>query len=81
MVSGSKLRDYRKQRRVSSTEVAVELGKAHTSHVTRLEGRNLSPREFAESVAAIERIVERHGENQVEIDKVFAATLAGTNAA
>ena len=81
MVSGNKLRDYRKQRKVSSTELAVELGKAHTSHVTRLEGRDLSPREFAESVAAIERIIERRAENQTGIDEVLVPALGDTNAA
>jgi len=81
MVSGNKLRDYRKQRKVSSTELAVELGKAHTSHVTRLEGRDLSPREFAESVAAIERIVERRAQSQTGIDEVLVPALGTTDAA
>lgn len=81
MVSGSRLKDYRKQRRVSSTELAVELGKAHTSHVTRLESRHLTPREFAESVAAIERIMERRALSQTEIDEVLVPANADTDAA
>lgn len=75
------MRDYRKQRKVSSTELSVELGKAYTSHVTRLEGRDLTPREFAESVAAIERIVERRAQSQTEIDEVLVPALGVTDAA
>jgi len=81
MVQGSKLREYRRQRQVSSTELAVELGKAHTSHVTRLESRNLTPREFAEAVAAIERIVERHAQGQTGIEDVLVPALGATDAA
>lgn len=81
MVCGTKLRDYRKQRTVSSTELAVELGKAHTSHVTRLESRDLTPREFAEAVAAIERIVERRAQSQTGIDEVLVPALGTTDAA
>lgn len=75
MVSGSRLKDYRKQCRVSSTELAVELGKAHTSHVTRLESRDLTPLEFAESVTAIERIIARRTRNQTGIDEVLVPAL------
>lgn len=81
MVSGSRLREYRRQRRVSSTELAVELGKAHTSHVTRLEGRDLTPREFAESVAAIERLVERRAQRQTSIEDVLVPCIGATDVA
>ena len=81
MVQGCRLREYRKQRRVSSTELAAELGKAHTSHVTRLENRDLTPLEFAESVAAIERLVERRTVSQTGIDEVLVPALGATDAA
>lgn len=81
MISGSKLKEYRTQRKVSSTELAVELGKAHTSHVTRLESRDLTPREFAESVAAIERLLERRAQHQTSIEDVLVPTIGATDAA
>lgn len=81
MVSGAKLKEYRKQRKVSSTELAAELKKGHTSYVTRLEGRNLTPLEFAEAVAAIERLVERRAKRQTGIDEVLVPTIGAPDAA
>lgn len=58
MIPGTKLRDYRKPRKVSQAELAAALGYADRSHVCRLEKRtSLTPAEFTEAVAAVERVL------------------------
>lgn len=58
MAPGMRLKQYRKERAVSSTLLAAELGRSK-SFVSRLERRDVPPVEFAECIAAIERIVAR----------------------
>lgn len=59
MVAGTKLKQYRNARKVGQTELAVELKKANASYVCRMERRELTNLQFAEAVAAIERIFDR----------------------
>lgn len=55
--NGTLLKAYRKQRRVSLTELSQALGKNHPSHAKRMEARELTAVEFTEAVAAVEKIV------------------------
>ena len=59
MIQGSRLREYRKARKVGQEELAVELGRRFASTVCRMERRELTDLEFAEAIAAIERIGDR----------------------
>jgi len=76
MVQGTKLKEYRRQRKVGQTELSVELGKSAAYHVCRLERRDLSDREFAEAIAAIERITERRTKAETPVqDALKVATV------
>ena len=68
MVSGTKLKDYRKQRRVSQQELAEQLGRGFARHVSRLEKRELKDVEYAEAIAAIERILARRQSAATPVD-------------
>jgi transcriptional regulator with XRE-family HTH domain len=59
MAPGHSLRSYRKQRKVTQEELASELGLPHKSAVCRMERRELTPLQYTEAVAAVERIVAR----------------------
>jgi transcriptional regulator with XRE-family HTH domain len=74
MIDGAKLKQYRTQMGVSQADLASELGKAAASHVCRLEQRDLSRVEFADAVAAIERISERR---RTSVDPVAILSAAG----
>ena len=62
---GNALKDYRKRAGISQQELAVEMGFAYASHISRYESgeMKLSRSRFAEAIAAIERIVERRGQS------------------
>ena len=59
-LSGPTLKRYRKQRGVTQQELADEMGRRFASYVCRVEARETLTRvEFADAVAAIERVAER----------------------
>lgn len=59
MVQGSKLKEYRRARKVGQTELSAELGKKGAYHICRLERRDLSDLDFTRAIAAVEAIVDR----------------------
>ena len=56
MIYGTKLRDYRKPRKVSQAELAAALGYADRSSVCRMERGLLTEDEYAKAVDAVDRI-------------------------
>lgn len=68
MVNGSSIRQYRRSRRVGQVELAAELGHDHASYVSRLERRRVTSLEYAEAVAAVERVVARRDDAATPID-------------
>jgi len=60
MVPGTKLREFRKERKVSQEELAVALGRTNACHVSRMEGRELTDLQYAEAVAAVLKVVDQN---------------------
>ena len=59
-LTGDNLKRYRKQLSVTQSELAIELGYRYASAVCRLEKHAVLTRvQFANAVAAIERVAER----------------------
>lgn len=54
---GKALRTYRRAQRVTQQQLSEALGYSHASHIHRRELRGMTRVEYAEAIAAIERIV------------------------
>lgn len=71
LIPGSKLKEYRKQRRVSAGEFAKWLGYSSPSSVTFIEKKDLTPLEFAAFAVEVERVVLKIKEDQQCVADMF----------
>ncbi|MEA3400777.1 MAG: helix-turn-helix domain-containing protein [Armatimonadota bacterium] len=69
MPYADELRDYRKRRGVTQTDLAEALGFAHASAVAKREAGDvaMSRADFSAAIAAIDRIVEQRDRDSADV--------------